>query len=82
MRTTNGEPVMNPAARRVAVMRRLVIVFFAAYAFFVTFPGVAPFSGPRPFIFGLPLPMLWIACWVIGGGAVLWLLDRVYRKAD
>lgn len=63
---------------RARLMRRVAYVFFAAYALFVTFPGVLPFRGPRPFILGMPLPMVWIATWVIAGALVLWLLDRAH----
>jgi hypothetical protein len=72
---------MNTAARRVLVMRRMAGVFFAAYAIGVTYPGVVLFRGPRPFVFGLPLPMVWVTFWVVGGCAVFWLLDRAYRAA-
>lgn len=67
---------------RVRFMRRLAIVFFAAYAVLVTFPGVLPFRGPRPFILGMPLPMVWVTMWVVGGGLILWLLDRAHNAAD
>ena len=63
---------------RVRLMRRVAFAFFAAYAVLVTYPGVLPFRGPRPFILGMPLPMVWVASWVIGGGIVLWLLDRAH----
>jgi hypothetical protein len=58
-----------------------MFAFFAAYAVAVTFPVVTLFRGPRPFLFGLPLPMVWITFWVVAGCAVLWLLDRTYRAA-
>jgi hypothetical protein len=61
-----------------AALQRIAIGFFVAYAIFVTFPGVVPFRGPRPFILGLPLPMVWIAAWVVGGCVMLWLLDRAF----
>lgn len=63
-------------------MRRIAYVFFAAYAVLVTFPGVLPFRGPRPFILGMPLPMFWISAWVVAGGVVLWLLDRAHAGGD
>ncbi|HUF51923.1 MAG TPA: hypothetical protein VMN60_13955 [Longimicrobiales bacterium] len=66
---------------RLRLLRRITIGYFAAYAVFVTFPGVAPFRGPRPFILGMPLPLVWVALWVIGGFFVLLALDRAYRAA-
>lgn len=67
---------------RVRLMRRVTFAFFAAYAFFVMYPGVLPFRGPRPFILGMPLPMVWTTAWVVGGCVVLWLLDRAYQADE
>lgn len=67
---------------RARLMRRVAYVFFAAYAVFVTFPAVLPFRGPRPFILGMPLPMVWVSSWVVGGAIVLWLLDRAYAADE
>ena len=67
---------------RVRNLRRLTIGYFAAYAFFVMYPGVVPFRGPGPFILGLPLPLVWVTLWIIGGCFVLYALDRAYRTLD
>lgn len=60
--------------------RRLYAGFFALYAFFVMWPGVAPFRGPGPFILGLPFPLVWVTLWILGGLAVLIYLDAGYRR--
>jgi hypothetical protein len=72
---------MSSMSSRVLVMRRMVFAYFAVYAVAVTYPGVVLFRGPRPFVLGLPLPLVWVTFWVVGGCAVLWLIDRVYRAA-
>lgn len=63
---------------RLRLLRTLAIVWFAAYALAVTWPGTVPFRGPRPFILGLPLGMVWVIFWLVGGGVMLWLLDRAH----
>ncbi|HSJ10527.1 MAG TPA: hypothetical protein VK928_11460 [Longimicrobiales bacterium] len=63
------------------VMKRVFVVFFLAYAVFTTYPGVLPFSGARPFMLGLPFPLVWVTLWVIGGFVVLLLLDRAHPAA-
>ncbi|HEX2166389.1 MAG TPA: hypothetical protein VHG09_04030 [Longimicrobiales bacterium] len=62
--------------------RRFAIVFFALYAIAVIYPGVAPLRGPRPFILGLPLALIWISAWVVASFFVLLWLDRAYGRAQ
>lgn len=63
-------------------VRRIAIGFFVMYAIAVVYPGVVPFRGPRPFLFGMPLAMVWTAAWVVASFFVLLLLDRAYRRAE
>jgi hypothetical protein len=67
---------------RLRVLRRFTILYFAAYAVFTMFPGVVRFRGPRPFILGLPLPLVWVSLWIIGGFVVFVLIDHSYRQLD
>ena len=60
----------------VRVARTLAIVFLAAYAVAVTWPGIVPFNRVFPLVLGLPFNMVWIALWISAGGAVLWVVDR------
>ena len=46
----------------------------------VTWPGLVPFSRIRPFVFGLPFSMAWIAAWIAGSIVVLYVLDLVERR--
>ena len=62
--------------------RRFAIGFFAAYALAVVYPAVAPFRGPRPFIFGMPFALVWAAAWIVAAFFVLLLLDRAYSSAE
>lgn len=62
--------------------RRSAIAFFILYAVAVTFPGVVPFRGPRPFILGVPLALAWTAAWVVASLFVLVHLDRAYSAAE
>lgn len=59
-------------------LKRLFVIFFLAYAFFVMYPGVLPFSRARPFVLGLPFPLVWVTLWIIGGFVMLLLLDCAY----
>jgi hypothetical protein len=68
--------------KRARAMQRVVIIFFVLYAVFAVYPGAVPFRGPRPFILGLPLPLVWVCAWIIGGFIMLLLIDRVYRAAE
>lgn len=60
--------------------RALAVGYFLAMCVAVTWPGLVPFSRVRPFVFGLPFVMAWLAAWVAGSAIVLWLLDRVERR--
>lgn len=60
--------------------RVLTTVYFTAALIAQTWPGLVPFARIRPFVFGLPLSMAWIAAWIAGSVVVLYLLDRVERQ--
>lgn len=62
--------------------RRFAIGFFAVYVLAVIYPGVALFRGPRPYVLGLPLAMIWTAAWVVAAFFVLLLLDRAYAAVE
>jgi hypothetical protein len=62
--------------------RRFAIGFFLVYAIAVVYPGVALFRGPRPFVLGMPLAMVWSAAWVVAAFFVLLRLDHVYGAAE
>jgi len=64
------------------VVRRSAIAFFVVYVIAVVYPGVVPFRGPRPFLFGMPFAMVWTAAWVVASFFVLLLLERAYRAAE
>ncbi len=54
-----------------------VALFFLLYLLAVTWPGFLLFNRVRPLVLGLPFSMVWVAGWVLAGGVVLFLLDRV-----
>jgi hypothetical protein len=60
----------------VRLARTLAVVFLAAYAVAVTWPGIIPFNRVFPLVLGLPFNMVWIALWISAGCAVLWWVDR------
>lgn len=60
--------------------RTLTGVYLAVAMFFVTWPGLVPFSRIEPLILGLPFSMAWIAGWIAGVVVVLALLDRVEKR--
>lgn len=55
--------------------RIVAVVYFAAFAVAVTWPGMIPFNRIFPLVLGLPFSLFWIALWVTGAVFVLWLLD-------
>jgi len=59
--------------------QRLAIVFFALNAIALVFPGVLPFRGPEPFVFGMPFGMIWTSAWIIAAFFVLLYIDSAYR---
>jgi hypothetical protein len=63
------------------VLKRVFVVYFLACAVFTTFPGVLPFGGARPFVLGIPFPLVWVTLWLVGGFVVLVLLDRAHAAA-
>lgn len=60
--------------------RALTGVYFVLMLFFVTWPGMVPFSRAEPLVLGLPFAMAWIAAWIAGSVVVLTLLDRVEKR--
>ena len=68
--------------KRLRGTRRFAIGFFALYVVAVIYPGVALFRGPRPYVLGMPLPLIWTAAWVVAAFFVLLLLDRAYRAVE
>lgn len=66
---------------RVRTARALTVVYFSLMLITVTWPGILPFSRVRPLILGLPFSLAWIAGWVAGSVVVLYLLDRVEKRA-
>jgi hypothetical protein len=56
-------------------------LFFLLFAGAVTWPGMLLGNRIEPRILGLPFPMVWVAGWVLAGGVVLFLLDRVEERA-
>lgn len=64
----------------VRVARLGAVIFFVLYTAAVTWPGYVPFNRIRPFVFGLPFSMAWIAFWVVAGGVVLLVLDRIEAR--
>lgn len=65
---------------KLSTARTLAVVYLLAALFFVTWPGLVPFSKIEPLILGLPFSMAWIAMWVAGTVVMLFLLDRVERR--
>ena len=61
-------------------MRRLVGLYFVAFAFAVTWPGMVPFNRIEPLVLGLPFSMAWVAAWVVVGCLLLVALDAVERR--
>ena len=62
--------------------RRFAIAFFVVYVIAVTWPGVMLFRGPEPFLFGMPLALVWTAAWIVASFFVLIRLDQVYGRAE
>ncbi len=61
--------------------RRGAFAFFLLFAGAVTWPGLLLGNRIEPRLFGLPFVMVWVAAWVLGGGLVLFLLDRAEERA-
>ena len=60
--------------------RILTGTYFTLFLLAVTWPGLLPFARIRPFVFGLPFSLAWIAAWIAGSVVVLYLLDLVERR--
>ncbi|MEJ2237852.1 MAG: hypothetical protein P8X82_06105 [Gemmatimonadales bacterium] len=56
------------------------IVYFAAMAVALTFPGIRTFNTIRPFIFGVPFVFAWYLMWILGAVVVFLVLHRVYSE--
>lgn len=63
--------------RRSAPLRWAAAGYLLAFALAVTWPGALLINRVQPLILGLPFNMVWILLWVVGGGVVLYLVDRV-----
>lgn len=61
---------------------RFAIVCFALYALAVTWPGMLPFSGARPFVLGLPFNFFWIILWVVLGGVALAAIELTRPRGE
>ena len=61
---------------------RFAAVIFALYFLAVHWPGVLPFSGPRPFVLGLPFNLVWIMLWIVLGGVALLALELTRRDGE
>ena len=65
------------AHRRSTRLRWTAAVYLVAFALAVTWPGALLINRVHPLILGLPFNMVWILLWVLGGGVMLYLVDRV-----
>ncbi|MEX2528189.1 MAG: DUF3311 domain-containing protein [Gemmatimonadota bacterium] len=74
----HGSPDPEPPAhRRSPRLRWAAALYLVAFALAVTWPGALLINRVHPLILGLPFNMVWILLWVMGGGVVLYLVDRV-----
>jgi hypothetical protein len=64
----------------IRALRIAVFLFFIVYALAVTWPGALPFSGPTPFVLGLPFSMAWAVLWIVMGGLALWILHLAEER--
>jgi hypothetical protein len=55
-------------------LRRLVVLFFLAYALAATWPVALLVAEGGPLVLGLPRPMAWTILWILLGFAALLLL--------
>ena len=75
---SHGSPELHPAAHRRSIrLRWAAAVYLVAFALAVTWPGALLINRVHPLILGLPFNMVWILLWVLGGGVILYLVDRV-----
>lgn len=66
---------MTVRAARVAALAA-----FGLYVLAVMWPGYLAFNRIRPLVLGLPFSMVWLCLWIVLGGLVLLLLDRVETR--
>ena len=66
----------------VKAARGLVVLYLAALAIALTFPGVLPFNRVYPFVLGMPFVIFWSAAWVALGVATLGLLERAVAREE
>jgi len=62
--------------------RVLVIVWGAAYAICLSWPGLTLFNRIEPKILGMPFIMAFVAGWLVLGLIVLILVDRAVRREE
>ncbi len=61
---------------------RIGIGIFTLYALAVHWPGVLAFSGPRPFVLGLPFNFFWVVLWIVLGLGALLLMEVTRQRED
>ncbi len=64
------------------LMRGVAAVYFAVFTIMVTWPGFTLFNRVTPFILGLPFNLFFLACLILGGMIVLWLLHGAEERAE
>ncbi len=47
---------------------------------FLCFPGIVPFNRARPFVFGMPFVMAWVALWVVLALVVFVVADHTLGR--
>jgi hypothetical protein len=63
-------------------VRVLFVVFFIAYTVLLTYPGLLWFNRIRPFVFGLPFTMAWIALWIVLGFIVFLITNAAVEREN
>jgi hypothetical protein len=63
-------------------VRVLLGIFYFAFLFAVTWPGMLPFNRIEPRVLGLPFAFAWPALWVTASFFVLAALDRSEDRPD
>jgi hypothetical protein len=56
---------------RLRLVPALVIAFYLAMTFFVTYPGYLPFNTIDPKVLGLPFSLFWQVVWISSSMLVL-----------
>ena len=55
--------------------------YLVLFAIAITWPGMIPFDHIRPFVFGLPFSLFWVALWVALGAFALWAVERSEKRS-